>query len=169
MSLLMVAALCALIYLLKFCHSPASWAKTGVKTGAIAALLMFVVLTDGPVLLIAALGFCGTGDYLLSRDSERAFLAGVGAFAAGHIAYVALFLTTPTARIDVLMTSGNVMIIAALVVYGTIMMRLLFRKAGALRYAVIGYVRSFWRWALRRCACPQAGCWGWWCHRRCCS
>ncbi|MDF1670008.1 MAG: lysoplasmalogenase [Roseovarius sp.] len=157
MSLLLVAALCALIYLLKFCHSPASWAKTAVKTGSIAALLMFVILTNGPVLLIAALGFCGAGDYLLSRDNERAFLAGVGSFAAGHIAYIALFLTTPMARIDVLMTSGNVMIIAALVVYGAIMMRQLFRKAGALRYAVIGYVPVILAMGVAALCVPTSG------------
>ena len=36
---------------------------------------------------------CATGDALLSRETETTFMA--GAFAAGHLAYIALFLTHP--------------------------------------------------------------------------
>lgn len=53
-----------------------------------------------PRLLVAAL-LCGWGgDVLLLSDSDRAFLAGMASFAAGHVCYLALFGRhgTPRAR-----------------------------------------------------------------------
>lgn len=42
--------------------------------------------------ILAGLIFCALGDVLLIPKSEKAFLAGMGAFAAGHAAYFAAFM-----------------------------------------------------------------------------
>ncbi|MGW3246718.1 lysoplasmalogenase [Streptomyces sp. NPDC001070] len=49
-------------------------------------------LRGGPRLLVAAL-LCGwAGDVLLQLDGDTPFLAGMGAFAAGHVCYLTLFV-----------------------------------------------------------------------------
>lgn len=42
--------------------------------------------------ILSGLVFCALGDVLLISKSQKAFLAGMAAFAAGHAAYVAAFL-----------------------------------------------------------------------------
>ncbi|MGY0487362.1 lysoplasmalogenase [Streptomyces sp. WG-D5] len=62
------------------------------------ALVAHVVACRGPRLLCAALllGWCG--DVLLLFDQDAAFLAGMGAFAVGHVCYLVLFRRQGTAR-----------------------------------------------------------------------
>ncbi|WP_425410899.1 lysoplasmalogenase [Hyphococcus sp.] len=43
--------------------------------------------------VLAALLLCAAGDILLIPDGEKTFLAGMGAFALGHAAYIAGFLS----------------------------------------------------------------------------
>ena len=138
--LLAAAAVLALIYWVQFCHRGASWPKSAVKTISVALLAVAASLSGGPVLLTVALALCALGDYLLSRDSEAQFMAGVGAFAAGHIAYVALFLTHPDSDVARLATVANLGVIAMLAVFGAGMMRLLWSRAGDMRGPVMGYI-----------------------------
>lgn len=151
------AALAALIYLTGYCHRPASWPKTLIKTVSVAILALSAWLGTGPVLLAVALTLCALGDYLLARDSEATFLAGVGAFAMGHLAYVALFLTTPGALIQNLSNSPYLYVIVLLCLYGAAMMALLFRKAGDLRFAVMGYVPVILSMGVAALAVPAVG------------
>ncbi|QIB49198.1 lysoplasmalogenase [Streptomyces aureoverticillatus] len=54
-------------------------------------LAAYVTFRRGPRLLTAAL-LCGwAGDTLLLADADPVFLAGMGAFAVGHVCYLALF------------------------------------------------------------------------------
>ncbi|WUD76078.1 lysoplasmalogenase [Streptomyces sp. NBC_00510] len=54
-------------------------------------LAVCAALRSGPRLLVAAL-LCGwAGDVLLQLDGDASFLAGMGAFAAGHVCYLTLF------------------------------------------------------------------------------
>lgn len=135
-----VATLLAVLYLLLFCYRAASWPKTLVKTGAVLALALASWLAEGPTGLLLALLLCALGDYLLSRPSETAFMAGVGAFAAGHIAYVALFLGHVAANPQALLALPNLAIIAALAGLGIVMVRLLWPRAGDLRGPVMVYI-----------------------------
>lgn len=66
--------------------------RTLVKTAAVGLLSVLAFMEGGPLLLGAALALCAVGDALLSRDGDRAFLAGLLAFLAGHGVYVGLFL-----------------------------------------------------------------------------
>ncbi len=135
-----IAGIAALIYLLVYCHAPASTLKTVVKTLSVAALVLAAWWGGGPIWLILALSLCAAGDYFLSRDTEATFLAGVGAFALGHLAYVQLFLGTPGTAFSVLTQPLAFIFVIMLVGYGVGMMTQLFRRAGDLRYAVMVYV-----------------------------
>nr|WP_240929520.1 lysoplasmalogenase [Streptomyces coryli] len=53
-------------------------------------LAVYAALRGGPRLLIAAL-LCGAAGDVLLQIGGPAFLAGMGAFAAGHVCYLALF------------------------------------------------------------------------------
>lgn len=161
MTFILLAALAALIYLLAFCHRPAIWPKTGVKTVSVAALALVALMGGAPWLLWLALALCAVGDYLLSRDSEATFLVGVGAFAAGHLAYIALFLTTLGADVSHMSSGVYLVAITALFLYGAGMMILLYRKAGALRFAVMGYVPIILGMGLAALAVPMLGPLAW--------
>lgn len=65
--------------------------RSVVKTVPLALGAVIAALVGGPALLIAGLALSALGDLALSRDGERAFLIGLGAFLAAHLAYIALF------------------------------------------------------------------------------
>lgn len=90
-ALLLFAALLAVLYGIAFCQREASWPKTLIKTASVAALALAAPGHAAPALIVAGLAFGAAGDFFLSRPGEKAFLAGMGAFAAGHLAYAAEF------------------------------------------------------------------------------
>lgn len=74
--------------LLKRIFKPAaalSFLLTGIVSGALDTAFGQAILTG--------LAFCAIGDVLLIPKSHGTFLAGMGAFAAGHAAYIAAFMT----------------------------------------------------------------------------
>jgi len=90
--LFLIAAALAALQLLRFAAAEASWPKTAVKTLSV-ALLAVIALRAGAVLpLSLGLLLGALGDFCLSRPGRGMFLAGMAAFAAGHLAYLALFL-----------------------------------------------------------------------------
>lgn len=131
--LILPAACLALIFWARSA-APESWGNSAVKTASVALLAAAALLSGAPWLLALGLALGAAGDFALSRPGERAFLAGVAAFAAGHLAYLALFvrlgapLWPPTAP-------GWV-----LIVLGIGMAALLWSRTGALRGPVMGYV-----------------------------
>ena len=130
----------ALIYLIFFCWRGASVTKTAVKTGSVALLAVFAALQGAPGVLIAALAFCALGDLLLSLDKEPAFLAGVGAFAAGHVGFVAVILMLSQSEVALLALPWRSAVLLGLLVLGAGAGLVLWRFAGALRWAVVCYV-----------------------------
>ena len=132
--ILPAAAVLALLYWAIWCYRGASWPKSAVKTGSV----LLLAATGGPWLLTLALILCALGDFLLSREGDAPFMAGVGAFAAGHLAYVALFLThagPPDAPGWLALP-----LTLALVVLGLVMARILWPRAGDLRIPVMLYI-----------------------------
>jgi uncharacterized membrane protein YhhN len=85
------AALAALYGAVLTRQPPGSWRST-VKTGAVALLLPAGVMAGAPGMVLAGLALGAIGDLCLSRPGEAAFLAGMAAFAGGHLAYAAFFL-----------------------------------------------------------------------------
>ncbi len=136
--LTLLAAILALVYLIGFARAAPSLAKSLIKTGSVALLAVAPLAAGGPGWLVVALLFCALGDWLLADGREGAFMAGVGAFAAGHISYVALFLTRPEA--DVARIGDLWWLVLALAILGLVMARTLWAKAGAMRGPVMGYV-----------------------------
>lgn len=139
-TLMMFAAGFATAYWLAHCHRPASPKKTVVKTTSVVLLLVAAWMAGGPPLLLLALGLCALGDALLSLEGEGAFMAGVGAFAAGHVAYILLFLTYPGAELARVGTWPGPALLLALAVLGAVMAVLLWPRAGALRWPVMAYI-----------------------------
>ncbi|MFN3210403.1 MAG: lysoplasmalogenase [Roseovarius sp.] len=113
--------------------------RSVVKTGAVVALGVAALACGAPWLLVAALGASATGDWMLSRPGEGAFLTGVGAFAAAHLAYIALFLSVPDAG-GVELGLGGVFAGAALTGLGLGMAAVLWPRVGPLRGPVMAYV-----------------------------
>ncbi|GAA1947546.1 lysoplasmalogenase [Kitasatospora viridis] len=92
---------------------------------------------DGPTpgLLTGALLASAAGDVLLQVEDERAFLAGMGSFAAAHVCYIAMF-----AKQGALTDRRRTAIVAA--GYGLawlVMMHQLWPGLGGLRGPVAGY------------------------------
>lgn len=153
--LILIAAILAMLYLVWFCYRGPSWLKSIVKTMSVLLLAVVVIMSGGPLWLTVALTLCAVGDYFLSRGSEITFMAGVGAFGAGHLAYVAAFLTHDAA--DPGRIGEHALWVAALVVFGIAMAGLLFSRAGSLRFAVLGYIPVIMSMALAALALPAIG------------
>ncbi|MFS4439251.1 lysoplasmalogenase family protein [Paracoccaceae bacterium GXU_MW_L88] len=87
MMVVAVSSLAALLFGLRYAVAGPSAAKSMVKTVSTAGLALAGVLADAPPLIVAGLAFGALGDLALSRPGERAFLAGMAAFALGHLFY----------------------------------------------------------------------------------
>ena len=131
------AAVASVVYWLSYCYRPASFWKSVFKTSAVVLLAGVSVVSLGPVLVTAALLSCAVGDYLLSRDSEQAFLGGVGAFALGHLLYIIAIMGHGQSDLARAFDGTTVWVLIGL---GLIMAGVLYRRAGDLRYAVLAYV-----------------------------
>lgn len=88
---LISAALAALYGIAFAADTGHSWLRTAIKTGSVAGLAGIAAGSGAPPAIIAGLALGALGDLFLSRPGERAFLAGMAAFAAGHIAYALAF------------------------------------------------------------------------------
>lgn len=136
--LLVLAGAAALAYWPMVRQAPGPL-RSLLKTLSVALLALTALLFAAPLLALA-LTLCALGDLLLSRDGEPAFLAGVGAFAAGHLAYIALFLTHPASDPDLLLAPPNLWGALALLALGLLLAPALFARAGALRGPVLAYI-----------------------------
>jgi len=140
MTALSLAALaCALAYLPLVGRNPGPL-RSLVKTAAVALLALAAWQAQAPMLLTLALTLCALGDLCLSRPGERAFMAGVGAFAAGHLAYVALFLTREPSDPGLLVSGWRLAALVGLTLLGAAMAARLAPRAGALRIPVLLYI-----------------------------
>ncbi|PIB24496.1 hypothetical protein BFP76_04645 [Amylibacter kogurei] len=135
-----LSALLAVIQLLFFCYRENSFGKTLTKTSSILLLFVFAVLTKSPILFIIGLGLCAAGDYLLSRDGDKNFMLGVGAFALGHLFYAALFLTHPLPLFDIIGDGLGRQFLAAIIAIGALMGMILWSRTGELQFPVTIYV-----------------------------
>ncbi len=71
---------------------PPGWRRSLRKTLPVALFALAAVADGAPVMLCAALALSALGDLALSRPGQRAFLAGMIAFALAHLAYIALMI-----------------------------------------------------------------------------
>jgi uncharacterized membrane protein YhhN len=90
--LLVAAALFAALYGAVFAPLPPSWSRTVVKTLAVVPLAAVAPIFGAPAGIAVGLLLGALGDAFLSRPGDRAFLFGMVAFGAGHLAYLAVIL-----------------------------------------------------------------------------
>ena len=84
--------------------------------------------------VLAALELCLFGDVLLIPAGQKTFLAGMGAFAAGHAAYIAAFLTGEPAPTGLFLAGAG-----AMAVFAALSLRWLWPHLGAFRAPVAIY------------------------------
>ena len=112
------------------------WLRSFVKTLSVALLAVVALLSGGTGWLVAALSLGALGDFFLSRPSERAFKAGVFAFLAGHLAYLAVFWP----QLQGLAFGPQIVAHGALVVICILMLRALWQPAQGMRLPITLYV-----------------------------
>jgi uncharacterized membrane protein YhhN len=149
-----LAGALAFWYMIAFAGQPPSRDKSLSKTGSVAALAFIAFLSVTPVLLAMALVLSALGDYALSRDGDRAFLAGMAAFLAGHIAYIALFLGQGA---DIAVLSERGLPAAALVLASLVMLGWLWPQLGSFRMPVAAYVVAIVVMGLAALSLPNSG------------
>ena len=130
--LLLASCLTSLAYGAWFTFRPEGWVRSIVKTVPVGCLAVIAWGAGGPLALTVALGLGALGDFWLSRPGERAFLAGLGSFAAAHVALVVLLW--PAGGIAVTWTSALPVLLAG----G--MAALILPRAGRLAVPVAVYI-----------------------------
>ncbi|CAD0183371.1 YhhN-like protein [Ruegeria sp. THAF57] len=153
-ALFLIAAACALVYL-PMSPKPASGLRSVLKTLSVAILALIAARQGAPLLLTTALALCAVGDALLSRDSDSTFMAGIGAFAAGHLAYIALFLSHPSSETALILDRPG--FFWSLIILGIIAATLLAPRAGELKVPVLGYIPIILGMGLTVLAVPDIG------------
>ena len=153
-----LAAACALAYL-PMSPRPASISRSLLKTASVALLAMIAFLNEAPPLLTLALALCAVGDGLLSRETDSTFMVGIGAFAAGHLAYIALFLTHNASDITLILDRPGYF--WSLIILGIVAATLLAPRAGDLKGPVLGYIPIILGMGVTVLALPEAGTLRW--------
>lgn len=144
-----LSALAAAAYGTALCTRSASALKSAVKTIPVAALALAGAVSGAPAPIVLGLALGAGGDFFLSRPGERAFLYGMAAFGAGHLAYGVAFLD-PT-RIGEAMIPG--LILLALAASTELWLA---PRTGALRGPVRAYVIVISAMALAAFTLPPA-------------
>lgn len=153
-----LAAACALAYL-PLSPRPASTLRSVLKTASVTLLAVTALLGAGPLLLVVALLLCAIGDALLSRETDSTFMAGIGAFAAGHLAYIALFLTHPSSNLALIFDQPGYF--WSLIFLGIVAATLLTPRAGDLKAPVLGYIPIILGMGVAVLTLPETGALRW--------
>ena len=149
-----LSALTAALYGLWLGKQPVSAARSTTKTAAIAALAVVSALAGGPWLLVTALGFSALGDFFLSRENDKSFLAGMAAFFLAHLAYIPLFLQLGQG-VDLIAARWPVALGCGL--YAVIFYRILWPGLAAFRLPVLAYCAAVTGMGLAALGLPLAG------------
>ncbi len=92
--LLVLAALSATIYAVLWLPREASLQRAAAKIVPMVLLIAAALIGSLPILILAALGACAVGDWFLAFEDEKNFHTGLGAFLAGHLFFIAYFVTS---------------------------------------------------------------------------
>ena len=111
------------------------WVRSIRKTMPVSLFALAAYSEGAPVLLTVALGLSAVGDFALSRPGTKAFLTGMIAFAAAHLAYITLMVAVG-ANLQV----SQWPIIVLMVVLGLSTEWWLRPHTGALKWPVRAYV-----------------------------
>jgi len=134
-------------------HPGTSAMRSATKTLAVGALALFAYGVNSPPLLVLALALSALGDLLLSRDGDRAFLGGMIAFLAAHLAYIPLFVNLGGSSL----IGARWPVLAVLVLFGLAMMRVLWSGLGSFRLPVAAYMLALLAMGAAALALPLDG------------
>jgi len=153
---LIFAFAAALLYAVML-DAPRRPLRSAVKTLAVALLAVLAAMREAPLLLVAALALSALGDLFLSRDGEKAFLAGLASFLVAHLVYVALFVILG----DTSLLTGvpwRSALAVAMAVFAIGMLTLLMRRVGPeLRLPISAYVAAILAMGVSALAMPGLG------------
>lgn len=127
----MVAA--AFAYGLWYCHRDPSGLRSLIKTTPLAVMAGIGLTVGASMVFVAGLALSALGDLALSRRGRTAFLIGLIAFAAAHVAYVWVFAGIAQGAMPLVPA-------AILLIYAASSELWLAPFTGTLRWPVRGYV-----------------------------
>ncbi len=133
-ALFALGVVAAMMYLPRT-HGRIRWVRSIRKTIPVTLFALAAYSEGAPVLLTVALGLSAVGDFALSRPGTKAFLTGMVAFAAAHLAYIALMVA-----LGANLQSSQWPIIALMVALGLSTEWWLRPHTGALKGPVRAYV-----------------------------
>jgi uncharacterized membrane protein YhhN len=132
----------ALLYLFAI-DARESLPRTAVKTLSVALLAILAVLERSPLLLVAALASSALGDAFLSRDGDKAFLAGLASFLMAHLVYIALFYLSSGSFAILTAEPWRAGVVGVMAVFSLVMLtRLLPVVAPDMRLPIVAYVAA---------------------------
>jgi len=146
----------ALVYWALSQHPGVSLLRSLVKGLALAPVVVFALLSGAPLIALA-LALCSLGDVCLSRAGERAFLAGLSAFALGHLGWIAVFAVGFPLDFAGLFSGLKGLALAVMFGLALFMARLLLPHAGGLRLPVAIYLCIILAMGLVALATPSWG------------
>ncbi len=135
----LVAAAAAAVYWWLSLRDGHGWGRSVTKGLAVAPLAVMALAQNAPLLALA-LALYSLGDVILSRPGQAAFLGGLIAFALGHLAWIAVFVTGAGLRPELLLEPIRLVLVLALVVLTVTMARVLLPRAGAVKSPVAVYL-----------------------------
>lgn len=133
--ILSASIILSVIYGALLCYRPPSVLKTVVKVAATGLLTFWVYALGGPIWLVTALAFGTIGDGFMSGHPKRWLLPGLLAFFAGHLAYLALFMTTPHTPINI----ATLAIACAVFAFSAGFVAFLWTSLAEMRWPVVAY------------------------------
>jgi uncharacterized membrane protein YhhN len=132
----------ALLYLFAI-DARESLPRTAVKTLSVALLAMLAIVERGPLLLVVALALSALGDAFLSRDGDKAFLAGLASFLMAHLVYIALFYLSSGSFAILTAEPWRAGVVGVMAVFSLVMLtRLLPVVAPDMRLPIVAYVAA---------------------------
>lgn len=121
---------------------PPRLVRSLVKTLAVSLLAVLAFVRQGPLLLVGALALSAAGDAFLSRDGERAFLAGLASFLTAHLLYIVLFVSLGGGAAALAETWRVGVAVAMALAAAAMIAHLLPRVAPKLRVPIIVYAAA---------------------------
>ncbi len=135
----LLSAAAALLYAFIIDLKP-SVIRSVVKTLSTALLAYLAWRAGGTMLLVAGLALGSLGDLFLSRDGEKAFLAGLASFLAAHLAYIKLFAENSLGLAELDVAYWRLTAMAVVVVFAMSFLVVLLKRAPpTLRLPIVAY------------------------------
>ncbi len=117
-----------------------NWSRAMVKAGSVLLLAAIAFARSGPIMLVVALLLGAIGDAFLVYPGKKAFLSGLVAFLAAHLAYAGLFWPAEgLAALDMQAHPLRLVMSLFLAAITVLFLRLIWQGAASLQKPVLIY------------------------------